>query len=185
MFGRATVTLGIGNFLNFINSLMSLLWPPYVADADKIFLSCLWSSYGIGQTITFFPIFLFFPRCKQHAGNTGRKNDAKIAIMTTRAQLRRSMSSQLRHTSTIGKKRVKQQYLPQTSLQYAELRPTNGCDRLAGLRHSIIFQRVSRLDSVTARQSSIVGVRQTLRRWTEGATCVRQGNHRVGHWPTF
>ena len=26
---------------------------------------------------------------------------------------------------------------------------------------------------------------QTLRRWTEGATYVRQGNHHVGHWPTF
>jgi len=24
-----------------------------------------------------------------------------------------------------------------------------------------------------------------LRRWTEGATCVRQGDHQVGHWPTF
>jgi len=25
----------------------------------------------------------------------------------------------------------------------------------------------------------------TLRRWTEGATCIRQGGHHVGHWPTF
>jgi len=24
-----------------------------------------------------------------------------------------------------------------------------------------------------------------LRRWTEGATCIRQGGHHVGHWPTF
>jgi len=30
-----------------------------------------------------------------------------------------------------------------------------------------------------------VGVSQTLRRWTEGATYVRQGDHHVGHWPTF
>jgi len=30
-----------------------------------------------------------------------------------------------------------------------------------------------------------VGVSETLRRWTEGATCVRQGDHQVGHWPTF
>jgi len=47
------------------------------------------------------------------------------------------------------------------------------------------FQRPSRLGSVTARQSSIVSVSQTLRRWTEGATYVRQGGHHVGHWPTF
>jgi len=31
----------------------------------------------------------------------------------------------------------------------------------------------------------IVGVGQTLRRWTEGATYIRQGGHQVGHWPTF
>ena len=52
------------------------------------------------------------------------------------------------------KKAVKQQYLFQMSLQYGELRRTNGRDGLAGLGHPIIFQRVSRLGSVTARQSS-------------------------------
>ena len=31
----------------------------------------------------------------------------------------------------------------------------------------------------------VVGVSQTLRRWIEGATYVRQGDHHVGHWPTF
>jgi len=31
----------------------------------------------------------------------------------------------------------------------------------------------------------VVGVSQTLRRWTEGATYIRQGGHDVGHWPTF
>jgi len=31
----------------------------------------------------------------------------------------------------------------------------------------------------------VVGVSQTLRRWTEGATYIRQGSHHVGHWPTF
>jgi len=30
-----------------------------------------------------------------------------------------------------------------------------------------------------------VGVSQTLRRWTEGATYIWQGDHHVGHWPTF
>jgi len=32
--------------------------------------------------------------------------------------------------------------------------------------------------------SKVVSVSQTLRRWTEGATCVQQGDHHVGHWPT-
>jgi len=33
--------------------------------------------------------------------------------------------------------------------------------------------------------SQVVGVSQTLRRWTEGATYIRQGGHHVGHWSTF
>ena len=33
--------------------------------------------------------------------------------------------------------------------------------------------------------SQVVSVSQTLRRWTEGAIYVRQGDHHVGHWPTF
>ena len=45
----------------------------------------------------------------------------------------------------------------------------NGLCLLAALLHGI----------------SVVGVSQTLRRWTEGATCVRQGGHHVGHWPIF
>jgi len=32
---------------------------------------------------------------------------------------------------------------------------------------------------------SVVGVSQSLRRWTEGATYIRQGGHHAGHWPTF
>ena len=31
----------------------------------------------------------------------------------------------------------------------------------------------------------VVGVSQTLRHWTEGATCIRQGGHHIGHWPIF
>jgi len=31
----------------------------------------------------------------------------------------------------------------------------------------------------------VVGVSQTLRRWTEDVTYIRQGGHHVGHWPTF
>ena len=31
----------------------------------------------------------------------------------------------------------------------------------------------------------VVGVSQTLRGFTEGATYIRQGGHQVGHWPSF
>jgi len=33
--------------------------------------------------------------------------------------------------------------------------------------------------------SPALGVSQTLRRWTEGATYIWQGGHYVGHWSTF
>jgi len=46
------------------------------------------------------------------------------------------------------------------------------------LGHPSYFQRVSRLGSVTARHL-VVDVSQSLRRWTEGATYVRQGDHDV------
>jgi len=39
--------------------------------------------------------------------------------------------------------------------------------------------------AVLLHGSQVVSVSQTLRRWTEGATYVRQGDHHVGHWPTF
>ena len=66
------------------------------------------------------------------------------------------------------------------SPQYGELRPTSGWDRSCSLRHPCKFQWVSHLGSVTARHL-VVGVSQTLRHWTEGATCVRQSDHHVGY----
>jgi len=123
-------------------------------------------------------------RCTRLAANTGRKKVAKNRHLGTIAHHCRPISSQLRHASTIGKKIVKQQYVLHMSSQYGELRPTSGWDRSGSLRHPCIFQRVSHLGIVVARHL-VVGVSQTMRRWTEGATCVRQGDHHVGHWPTF
>ena len=68
--------------------------------------------------------------------------------------------------------------------QYGELWPSSGWDRFVSLGHPCKFQRVSRLCSITARHL-VVGVSQTLRRWTEGATYIRHGGHHVGHWPIF
>ena len=71
------------------------------------------------------------------------------------------------------------------SSEYGELRPTSGWDHFVSLGHRPCkFQLVSRLGSVTARHL-VVGVSHTLRRWAEGATYIRQGDHHVGHWPTF
>ena len=95
-----------------------------------------------------------------------------------------SISSQLRHISTIGKKLVKQQYVLHMCQQYGDRRPTSGWDRLTSFGYPCKFQLVSRLGSVTARHL-VVGVSQSLQRWTEGATYIWQGDHHVGHWPTF
>jgi len=92
------------------------------------------------------------------------------------------ISSQLRHVSSVGKKLVKQQYVLHMSPQYGELRPTSGWDPSGSLRHPCKFQRVSRLGSVTARHL-VVGVSQTLRRWTESATYVRQATITLGIGP--
>ena len=70
--------------------------------------------------------------------------------LSTIAQLCLAISLQLRHVSTIGKKLVKQQYLPYMSPQYGELRPTSGCDRSGSLGHPCKFQQVACLCSVTA-----------------------------------
>jgi len=93
-------------------------------------------------------------------------------------QLCRAISSQLRHVSTFGKKLVKQQYLLHMSPQYVELWPTSGWDRFTSLGHRI--QRLPLLHG-----SHVVSVSHTLRCWTQGGTYVRQGDHHVGHWPTF
>jgi len=105
----------------------------------------------------------------------------QICHLGTIAQLCRAIFSQLRHVSTIGKKLVKQQYVLHMSPQYGELRPTSDWDRSGSLRHPSKFQRVSRLGSITAR-CLVVGVSQTLRCFTDGATYVWQGDHDVGHW---
>jgi len=123
--------------------------------------------------------------CTRLAENTGRKKVAKNRHLGTIAQLCRAISSQLWHVSTIGKKNLLSSNMSSTCPpQYGELRPISGWDQSGSLRHPCKFQRVSRLGSITARHL-VVGVSQTLLRWTESATYVRQGDHHVGHWLTF
>ena len=118
------------------------------------------------------------------AENRGHKKVAKNRHLGTIAQLCRVISSQLRHVSTIGKKLVKQQYvlqMPHNMLNFGPL--ASEIDPVVwGTPANFIGFRV--LGLVTARHL-VVGVSQTLRRWTEGATYVRQGDHHVGHWPTY
>jgi len=122
-----------------------------VADADIIFCSCGFyfllspsSFFAYSQQLQSGCLPYFHPWCgfsvnleckcdmccPRRAGNTGHKNYAKHCHLCTIAQLCQAtgISSQLTHSSTIGKKLVKQQYLLHTSSQYGELRPTSGWD---------------------------------------------------------
>jgi len=38
---------------------------------------------------------------------------------------------------------------------------------------------------VLLHRTLVLGVGQTVWRWTEGATYIWQGRHHVGYWPTF
>jgi len=125
-----------------------------------------------------------FEMCCMHlAGNTGPKIAKKIRHLGIIAQFCQAISSQLRHVSTIGKKLINSNIsptCPHNMVNFGELTAEihsgvwgtpanfNGFRVLAALLHG-----------------TLVGVRQTLQRLTEGATYIRQGGHHVGHWPTF
>ena len=80
-----------------------------------------------------------------------------MAISAPSHKICRTVSSQLRNISTIGKKLVKQQYVLHTSPEYGELRPINSWDLLVSLGHPSKFQWVSRLCFVTAVTSLDAG----------------------------
>jgi len=119
-----------------------LLWPPCVADADIIFLSCVFFSFSSPNltgrrldvchrsTHDVVPSAKLECRCETCCTRLAEKcrtqNSPKSRHLRTIVQLCRAISSHLRHVSTIGKKLVKQQYLLQMFAQYGELRPTSG-----------------------------------------------------------
>jgi len=181
------------------------LWPPYGIGQTIIFLPC-----GF-----FLLSFFFFPRlispaadwmftillhiwcglsanlecrsemcCRRLAGNTGRKNDAKNRHLSTFAQLCRAISSQLRHVSTIGKNLLSSNIFSRCPYNMVNFGPlTAEIDwRVWGTPSYFNGYRVL---AALLHRSQVVGVSQTLRRRTEGATYVRQGDHHVGNWPTF
>jgi len=124
-------------------------------------------------------------------------NLLQVARWKHRTQKSRQKSPSGHHRTTLSgyifateayidnrKKLVKQQYVLHMCPQYGECRPNSGWDRLTSLGYPCKFQLVSRLGSVTARHL-LVGVSQILQRWTESATYIRQGDHHVGHWPTY
>jgi len=112
------------------------------------------------------------------------KTTQKNRHLGTIAQLCQAESSQLRHISGIGKNLLSSNMSSTCPHNMANFGPLaaeigsgvwgtpanfNGFRVLAALLHATL----------------VVGVSQTLQRWTEGVTYIRQGGHYVGHWPTF
>jgi len=111
------------------------------------------------------------------------KKSQKIAIW---APSHKFVELYLRNYGTYrqSEKIVKQQYLLHMFAQYGELRPTSGWDRFVSLGTPANFNGF-RVLAALLHGTLVVDVSQTLRRWTEGATYIRQGGHDVGKWLTF
>jgi len=89
--------------------------------------------------------------CTRLAGNTGRKNYAKIAIC---APSHNFVRLYLRNWGTYRQSEKNLLNSNSMSSQYGKLRPTNGWDPFESLGHPSEFKRVLRLGSVTTRDSS-------------------------------
>jgi len=158
----------------------------------------LWPPYETGRPLYFCPVVTIFlsiffssPNlsCRRldvyHTSTHGSLEiqDAKNPHFGTIAQLCRAISLELRHVSTIGKKLFKQQYLLHMSW-YGELQPTitaEICWRVWGTPAYFYGLRVL---AALLHGTLVVGVSQTLRRWT-GRHLYSAGRHHVGHWLTF
>jgi len=105
------------NFNGF-RVLPSLLQRRRLPEANQT-LRDVWPSHGLVHYIYIFGISCLLTEfC--HV-----QNSLSVHLRTI-TQVSRAISPQLRHLSTIGKKRTKQQYVLQMSPQYGELRPTSG-----------------------------------------------------------
>jgi len=88
------------------------------------------------------------------AENAGPKKVTKNRHLGTIAQFYRAVSLQPRHVLAIRKNMLSSNVSSRRSRNMVNIGPLTAEIRLVGLGHPIIFQRVSRLGSVTARQSS-------------------------------
>ena len=117
--------------------------------------------------------------CTWLAENTGCKKVAKNCHLGTITQLCRAICSQLRHVSTIEKNLLSSNMSSRCPHSIVNFGP------LTGVWGTPANFNEFRVLAALLHGSQVVSVSQTLRCWTEGATYVRQGDHHVGHWPTF
>jgi len=124
--------------------------------------------------------------CTLLAGHAGRK---KIAKKSPSAHHRTNLSGYIfttkAHIDNRKKNLLSSSISSRCPPQYGELRPASGWDRSGIVWGTPANFNGFRVLAALLHGSQVMSVSQTLRRWTEGATYVRQGDHHVGHWPTF
>jgi len=118
--------------------------------------------------------------CTRLAGNAGPKKSPKIRHLGTIAQLCQAISSQLRHVSTIWKNLLSSNTsstCPHNMANFGLLTAEIGLPVWGTPSNFNGFRILVAL----VHGTPVVGVSQfSLRRWTEGATYIRQGDHHVG-----
>jgi len=112
------------------------------------------------------------------------KSRQKIRHLSTIAQLCRDISSQLRHMSTIGKICLNSNISSTSPHNMANFGPL-AAEISSGVRGTPANFNGFRVFAALLQDTLVVGVSKTLRRWTEGATYIRQGVYHVRHWPIF
>jgi len=110
--------------------------------------------------------------------------DAKNRHLGISAQLCQAISSQLRHVSTTEKNLLNSSVSPTRPHNMVNFGPlaAETCWRVWGTPSNFNGFRVL---AALLHGTLVVGVSQSLRHRTEGATYIWQGGHHVGHWPTF
>jgi len=119
--------------------------------------------------------------CTRLAANTGRKKSSKICHLGTIAQLCRAMSLQLRHIWR-SEKNLLSSHISST---YSH-NMVNFGRPLAAEIGPLVWDTPAnfygfRVLAALLHGTVVMGVIQTSRRWTEGATYIRQGGYHVGH----
>jgi len=157
------------NYKDIFSFVTHLLWPPYVIGGALYFCPVISIFFYL---LSFFPCLIsaiaeWMSAILPHMAWLHVWNVLHRTCWKYRTQKGRQNSPSGHHRTTLlgyifttkacinnWKKLIKQQYVLQMSPRYGELRPTSGWDRSGSLGHPYKFQRLSRLCSVTARQSS-------------------------------
>jgi len=181
-----------------------LLWPPYVIGQAIMLLTCGFFFFffylfprlisAVADWMSTILLHMVWPYCEfriqvwnvLHAARwkCRTQKSPNIRNLGTVAQICWAVSSQLRHVSTIGKKLLKSNTSPICPCSMVNV------GLLAAETGSLVWGTPAnfnwfRVLAALLHGTLVVGVSQSLRRWTDGATYVRQGGHHVGHWPTL